>query len=62
MRVCDSCIEAAIEDGADEDIAKEICVSFGAGMSDHLCDWREGNQTECCACACNNRRTARLAS
>lgn len=62
MSVCDACLEAAIEDGADEDIAEEICLSFGADMADHLCDWREGNQPKRCACACNDRRTGRLAS
>ena len=48
--VCESCIECAIDDnGASEDIAADVCISFGSDMSDHDCDSDESGEP--CACA-----------
>ncbi len=46
---CAECIDAAISDGADADIAATICQIAGAEIADHACD-REYGDDCCCAC------------
>jgi len=46
--VCESCLEAAIDDnGAPADIAADACMMFGGDLSDHYCDSADGTD---CAC------------
>ena len=62
--VCESCVEAVVEDGFctdpgldDEDCeidAAEFARAFGADLPDHLCDDTEGDlpQSDTCICGC----------
>jgi len=54
MAVCDSCIDAFIDEGLDEDFPIELFpLDMGADIADHLCDkWEIDGEIECdCACA-----------
>lgn len=50
--VCDLCLSAAEEEGAEEDIAAEVMVTLGADVADHLCEEVESDGEIRCACAC----------
>jgi len=58
-RVCASCLEAAVEEGAPDDLESMtlVMVEMGADVADHLCDAREApNDAAPCLCACQRRR------
>ena len=53
IKLCDSCLDSATEDGAPEDIAPELMLIMGLDMPDHICDQRETPDEDIhCACAC----------
>ena len=49
-KVCEPCLEAAEEDGAEEDIAEWVCLTIGADISDHTC-----SDKATCECSCHKR-------
>ncbi len=51
--MCQSCIEAAIEEGAFPDDAELLLAEVGADISDHLCDNIEVGPEAGCKCLCN---------
>ena len=57
MPICQSCIEAVLEDGGDafgltEEDAEEIAPMMGADITDHVCDANERGGALRCDCAC----------
>jgi len=46
--ICDSCSDAAFEEGATPDMMPDV----GADMPDHLCDQRETDGIVDCNCGC----------
>lgn len=52
--VCDSCIEAFLEEGIGDDFPiDQLPLDMGADIADHLCDKRETHGEIDCDCACN---------
>ena len=51
--VCDSCMTAAYDEGAQPEDQATICETLGADIPDHLCDAREEPDLAPCRCACN---------
>ncbi len=49
---CESCIDAAIEEGAGDDIAAECLALMGEDIADHLCDEIETEGEVVCGCPC----------
>ena len=56
--VGDSCLEAAVEEGAPDDLESVtlIMTEMGADVADHLCDQAETGGDVPCLCACLRRR------
>lgn len=52
MTYCDSCIQAAGDEGADG-FEEEALAELGAEIADHLCDKRESEGEVPCDCPCN---------
>ena len=52
--VCDTCLTAAYDEGADPEDQVTICLELGAEITDHLCDAREERDLAPCSCACND--------
>jgi len=57
-RICDSCLEAAGDEGAEDDIAELVMLELGDDVADHICDATESGGAIKCLCPC--RRTGRL--
>ncbi|KKM88669.1 hypothetical protein LCGC14_1256400 [marine sediment metagenome] len=57
---CESCVEAVIDDGADEDIAEEALDLMGEDIADHLCDEIETQGEVECSCPCKRAAKRRL--
>lgn len=51
--VCDSCLEAFAEEGADEELVEAGALELGADIADHLCDWWQREGEVDCDCPCN---------
>ena len=56
MRVCDSCMDSAYEEGVSEDDPQGDLVMLEVGdiFGDHFCDQRETDGAIKCRCACNS--------
>lgn len=50
VEVCEGCIMAAEDDGAEDEIAEIVCREYGSDIADHICEARE--EGEPCGCAC----------
>lgn len=48
---CESCLDAAREEGADEDILEMALEMMGSDIADHICEEQEGGEP--CACPCH---------
>jgi len=57
---CESCIDAAIEEGAGDDIAAECLALMGEDIADHLCDEIETGGEVVCCCPCKQAVKMRL--
>ncbi|KKL11465.1 hypothetical protein LCGC14_2545510, partial [marine sediment metagenome] len=57
---CESCLEAVIDDGADEDIAEECLELMGEDIADHLCDEVETGGEVQCGCPCKSKAKLEL--
>ncbi len=57
---CESCLEAAIEEGAGDDIAAECLALMGEDIADHLCDEIETDGEVICGCPCKPGAKRRL--
>ncbi len=57
---CESCIDAAIEEGAGDDIAAECLALMGEDIADHLCDEIETEGEVVCGCPCKRAAKRRL--
>ena len=55
-KVCESCLEVAEEEGAEEEEASMLMRTMGADVADHLCDQIESDGDVQCACACHPRK------
>ena len=55
QRVCESCIEAALAEGADYDFAERACEVMGAELIDHVCEQVHEPDTKC-SCGCRSLR------
>ena len=55
-RICDSCLDAAHDEGVDDDIAELAMLELGADMADHLCDAVESGGAIKCLCPCRRAR------
>jgi len=56
-RICDSCLDAAYDEGAEDDIAELVMLELGNDVADHLCDANESGGAIKCLCPC--RRAGR---
>ena len=53
-RVCDSCCDAAFDDGVTEWKEQQMVMrELGNELADHLCDQRETHGEIRCACLCS---------
>lgn len=59
MSYCDSCVDAATEDGAGG-IEEEALALMGEDMADHLCDEIETDGEIRCACPCKRAAKRKL--
>ena len=59
MSYCDSCVDAAIEDGA-EGFEEEALAIMGEEIADHLCDEIETDGEIRCACLCKRAAKRKL--
>jgi hypothetical protein len=50
--VCDDCLDAADDDGVEDDIQDEVMRAMGAEWADHLCDQVESGGEVRCGCGC----------
>ncbi len=57
---CESCLEAVMDEGADEDIAAECLDLMGEDIADHLCDEIETDGEVVCRCPCKRTAKRRL--
>lgn len=57
-RICESCLDAARDEGAEDDIAKLVMLELGGEVADHLCDANESGGVIKCLCPC--RRAGRF--
>ena len=56
--ICDSCLDAAHDEGAEDDIAALVMLELGADLADHDCDGIESGGAFKCLCPC--RRAGRF--
>lgn len=52
-RVCESCLEAATDEGLSDDEAAAFCMELGSELSDHLCEEIELQGEVRCMCSCH---------
>ena len=53
--VCDSCLDAAYDDGVEGDMQDTVMRELGGDMADHLCDEIETEGGIICGCGCRRR-------
>lgn len=51
---CETCMEVALEEGADKDIAATLLIELGADLPDHRCEFHDDSAVRCC-CSCTRR-------
>ena len=51
-RICESCLDAAHDEGAEDDIAELVMLELGADVADHPCDAVESGGSIKCLCPC----------
>ena len=53
--VCDSCLDAAYDEGVKGDLQDEVMRELGGEWVDHLCDQIESGGEIKCSCGCRSR-------